>query len=205
MIKNCLSATTAVLLLALLDSTTPATANTVIVKSLGSILENSVSLPSTSLPGSGGTFTYYYEFTIPKSEFISASMSISGPEANQIPMNEGSFVLANWTSTGSSSPFIPSGSTVKSETISAPAPGGQGAFLGLLGSLGNGDLEPAGNYFIEIAGTSAGGNFQLAVDGNVTATAPELSTWAMLIIGFAGLGLAGYDKRRKGRLSRAIA
>ena len=35
------------------------------------------------------------------------------------------------------------------------------------------------------------------VPGDVTATAPESSTWAMMILGFAGLGFAGYRKSRK--------
>ena len=35
------------------------------------------------------------------------------------------------------------------------------------------------------------------VMGGVTATAPEPSTWAMMILGFAGLGFAGYRKSRK--------
>lgn len=33
---------------------------------------------------------------------------------------------------------------------------------------------------------------------NVAAAAPELSTWAMLLIGFACLGFAGYRRARKG-------
>jgi hypothetical protein len=36
-----------------------------------------------------------------------------------------------------------------------------------------------------------------SVMGGVTATAPEPSTWAMMILGFAGLGFAGYRKSRK--------
>ena len=43
-------------------------------------------------------------------------------------------------------------------------------------------------------------NSRTALDyvmGGVTATAPEPSTWAMMILGFAGLGFAGYRKSRK--------
>jgi hypothetical protein len=35
------------------------------------------------------------------------------------------------------------------------------------------------------------------VAGGVTATAPEPSTWAMMVLGFAGLGFAGYRRTRK--------
>jgi hypothetical protein len=193
------SCTSTVVLAALLSSSASANTNIIIVDDLGSINESSVSLPSTKMPGSGDTFTYYFEFSLPMAEYVSASMSISGPVANQIPSNDGSFILSNWTSTGSSAP---SGATIEDVTISAPAPGGESAFLGTMTSMG--DLEPAGSYYIEIAGTSAGGSLQLAVDGNVTAAAPELSTWALLLLGFAGLGYAGYGKRRTGRLSEAI-
>jgi PEP-CTERM motif len=36
-----------------------------------------------------------------------------------------------------------------------------------------------------------------SVTGGVTATAPEPSTWAMMLLGFVGLGFAGYRKSRK--------
>ena len=35
------------------------------------------------------------------------------------------------------------------------------------------------------------------VGGGVTASTPEPSTWAMMVLGFAGLGFAGYRKARK--------
>ncbi len=33
--------------------------------------------------------------------------------------------------------------------------------------------------------------------GNGTAAAPEPSTWAMMLLGFAGLGFVGYRQRQK--------
>ncbi len=35
------------------------------------------------------------------------------------------------------------------------------------------------------------------VAAGVTATVPEPSTWAMMMLGFAGLGFAGYRRSRK--------
>jgi PEP-CTERM motif len=35
------------------------------------------------------------------------------------------------------------------------------------------------------------------VAGGVTATAPEPSTWAMMLLGFAGLGFAGYRRSQR--------
>jgi hypothetical protein len=41
---------------------------------------------------------------------------------------------------------------------------------------------------------------KLAIDGNVTTLAvPESSTWAMMLVGFAGLGFAGYHGAREQR------
>ena len=59
--------------------------------------------------------------------------------------------------------------------------------------------------FVEITGVSGGGSLRLAIDVNATAipdpvtstSAPELSTWAMLLLGFAGLGFAGYRASRR--------
>ena len=35
------------------------------------------------------------------------------------------------------------------------------------------------------------------IAGGVTATVPEPSTWAMMLLGFAGLGFAGFRRSRK--------
>ena len=40
--------------------------------------------------------------------------------------------------------------------------------------------------------------------GTVVAT-PEPSTWAMMLLGFAGLGFAGYRKSQRGRIAPSIA
>jgi len=62
-------------------------------------------------------------------------------------------------------------------------------------------LAPAGSHSIEIAGLSAG-DFSLSIDGNVTAISdpnsvaaepvPELSTWAMIAVGFACMAFLGW-------------
>lgn len=188
-------ACSSVALLATLFNSPTSAATTEIVYNLGSILEDSVSFPSTKMPSSGGAFDYYFEFSVPENEYISASVSISGPTSDQIPANNGSLTLAEWTSTGASSPFVPSGATIQSELISAPANGGQGAFIGTMTALG--DLVPAGNYYVEISGVRGTGPLQLAVDGNLTGVAPEPSTWAMMLVGFLGLGFVGYRQSKR--------
>jgi hypothetical protein len=39
------------------------------------------------------------------------------------------------------------------------------------------------------------------VSGDVVASVPEPSTWAMMLLGFASLGFAGYRKARTARLA----
>ena len=42
-----------------------------------------------------------------------------------------------------------------------------------------------------------GGGHSRVFDNFVSATVPEPSTWAMMLVGFAGLGFAGYRWTRK--------
>ena len=85
--------------------------------------------------------------------------------------------------------------------VSAPSSlGGESAVVGSATPFG--DFEQAGNYFVEVSGTSGVGTLRLkglAIDGNVTTLAvPEPSTWAMFGIGFAGLAAMGLTRRRRG-------
>jgi hypothetical protein len=177
-------------------------ATTITVQNLGSILNDSVSFPSTKTPGAGKTFEDFFEFTLPTAEYITASMSISGPMADQIPAGKGQLTLSTWTSTSGVSPFIPLGSVIEQATLSAPSSGGQTAVVGSFTPFG--DFEAAGTYFVEVAGTSGLGTLRLAIDGNVTTlgAVPEPSTWALMMLGFAGLGYAAV---RKTRSATAIA
>jgi hypothetical protein len=177
-------------------------AATITVENLGSILNDSVSFPATKTPGAGKTFEDFFEFTLPTAEYITASMSISGPISDQIPAGKGELTLSTWTS--GVSPSIPLGSMIEQATVSAPSSGGQSAVVGSATPFGG--YEPAGAYFVEVSGKSGSGGFKLAVDGNVTTLAvPEPSTWAMFGIGFAGLAAMGLTRRRGSRESARYA
>ena len=179
-------------------------ATSITVQDLGSILNDSVSFPSTKTPGSGQTFDDFFEFTLPTAEYITASMSISGPIVDQIPSGKGHLSLFTWTSTSSSSPFIPLGTLIEEATVSDPSKGGQSAVVGTFTPFG--DYEAAGTYFVEVAGMSGAGSLKLAIDGNVTTlSAPEPSTWAMFGIGFLGLAAVGLRRRRNDRESARYA
>ncbi|HWY80926.1 MAG TPA: PEP-CTERM sorting domain-containing protein [Roseiarcus sp.] len=170
-------------------------ATTITVQNLGPILNDSVSFPSTKTPGAGQTFQDFFEFTLPTAEYITASMSLSGPIPDQIPAGTGELTLSTWTSTMGG---IPLGSVIEQATVSAPSLGGESAVVGSATPFG--DFEQAGTYFVEVSGTSGLGSLRLAIDGNVTTLAvPEPSTWAMFGIGFAGLAGMGLTRRRGNR------
>src|SRR5271154_3241414 len=98
------------------------------VENLGPILNDSVSFPSTKTPGASKTFEDFFEFTLPTAEYITASMSISGPISDQIPAGKGELTLSTWTS--GVSPSIPLGSVIEQATVSDPSSGGQSAVVG---------------------------------------------------------------------------
>jgi hypothetical protein len=58
------------------------------------------------------------------------------------------------------------------------------------------DIDLTFDYTL-VADGSGGFGFDFAVGG--IAPAPEASTWAMMLIGFAGLGYAGYRRVREPR------
>jgi hypothetical protein len=61
-------------------------------------------------------------------------------------------------------------------------------------SFGFADVTPA----VGITGTGTLASATMSVSGTISATVPEPSTWAMLGLGFAGMGLLGLTRRRKG-------
>jgi hypothetical protein len=86
-----------------------------------------------------------------------------------------------------------------------------GADLVALGATGTGDqFSPAGNELITITGlasfttatfssTANAFEFSLATPIGITGTTPEPSTWAMMMLGFAGLGYAAFRRNSKGQ------
>jgi hypothetical protein len=160
------------------------------VENVGSILNESLALPAEDTPGSSIGFQEYFEFTLPTRETVTLSMSDSGFGNEQVV--GGVFSVNTQTSTGPGPLFIPAGALIDSTGLNSFV-GGQEALLGP-------NVLGAGSYFAELSGVSGGSPIHLAIDGTVTAAAtPELSTWAMLVVG-AGFMAWGANTRRRARL-----
>ncbi len=178
--------------LAAVVTAAPVGATTLTVHDLGTVMNDSVNF--TPVNTSAGMNTDIFEFELPTTQFVSASLSISGPVSDQLT---GTFNLNDWTSTGTVAPFVPMGALIESASIT-PHAGGETAVVGTFTPMG--DLLAAGNYFVQVEGNvPVGATLSLDVDGNVTGVAavPEPSTWAMMAIGFGLLGFAG--RRRVAR------
>jgi PEP-CTERM motif len=72
-----------------------------------------------------------------------------------------------------------------------------------LSSGGSNDVTPNSFYGFQesskdIAYLTLTDGYVAAIGGLSIATVPEPSTWAMMLLGFAGLGFAGYRASRKG-------
>ncbi len=88
-----------------------------------------------------------------------------------------------------------------------------GSTLTVTGTVDFADIAPVGGgYQVELVlqNTLPGGGGSVAwLDGGTTglsySAVPEPSTWAMMLLGFAGLGFAGYRRARAGRATLAAA
>jgi hypothetical protein len=169
----------------------PAKAVVVTVEDIGSILNESLPLPAEQTPGLGAAFAQYFEFNIPVAETVTLSMSDSATGNRQV--TAGFLSLNDWTSTGSTPPFIPAGALIESSPI-VNVVGGQESTVLPRGVA-------AGDYFAEISGLSGASPIHIAIDGTATATVPEASTWAMLTLGFGLFGFAGLWRGRMRRLA----
>jgi hypothetical protein len=82
--------------------------------------------------------------------------------------------------------------------------------IGMSGVLGEGmQGNSADNQLVTIRGLDPFTTVTFATTGNAfeftLASVPEPSTWAMMLLGFAGLGFAGYRKAQGGRIAPSAA
>ena len=171
----------------------PTSAATVVVENVGSILNQSVALPAEATPGMGQSFAQFFEFSLPTTESITASVSDSAPAA--LKVSGGTLDLNFHTSTGIGPLFIPAGALIDTATF-VNTLGGQEATVGP-------DVLTAGNYFVDVTGISGTSPIRLAIDGTVTGivSTPEPSTWTMIGLGFGVMAFMGFKSSRKDRLA----
>ena len=70
----------------------------------------------------------------------------------------------------------------------------------LVGGFGGPSWECAGSYSCYVP---EGGLTRYIASGSATGSVPELSSWGMMALGFAALGLAGYRKAMSGQAAFA--
>jgi hypothetical protein len=169
-------------------------ATQITVDNIGAVLNESLALPAQDTPGSGIGFQEFFEFTLPTSETVTVSMSDSATGAELIA--GGALSLNDFTSSAPVSPFQPIGALIESSALNNVL-GGQEATV-------SPDVLTAGSYFVELSGVSGSAPIHIAIDGTITAVStPELSTWAMLAIGFGLLWCIG--RNRQWRLQDELA
>jgi PEP-CTERM motif len=75
-------------------------------------------------------------------------------------------------------------------------PGSSSPYVVEIGFTATGPTEA-----LNLAQFSSGNSQQSPIVGPITVSVPEPSTWAMMALGFAGLGFAGYRRTRKAALA----
>ncbi len=136
---------------------------------------------------SNGAFDYAYQFDVtgPAPQFyISVSETDTTPRGKNGIQNG---VIELYSGTA------PAGSLLDfADILPYPSSGSQSA------NINYGSILNTGSYYVELKGTEAGASsYTIHVGDTVTVTGvPEPSTWAMMALGFVGLGVAGYRKAK---------
>ena len=131
------------------------------------------------------------DFTITMDPTVNIDTTTMGLNITSFTLPYGSAYLYN----SASSLLVLATFPVPSGFLDAPSSYGVGIFdpFGVSPNLG----ASAFNY-VDSNGVGFGALQQSLTASAITAGVPEPSTWAMLLLGFVGLGFAGYRAKRKG-------
>jgi hypothetical protein len=188
---------------------TAANAATVFVQSVGSITDPTTASAAGSIfpaISSSGTYEDFMVFNVtgPNNAF-----SFAGSETNNGSNSASSyFAPGSWLglyscgaivgcgSVAPNTPPSPAGILVTSDPISAKIPVGSGFVQTAAIDWSN---LPRGPYYMELYGTVVG-HTTFVPTANFTVTGiPEPPAWAMMALGFAGLGYAAFRRSGKNR------
>lgn len=125
-----------------------------------------------------GAFTYDFTLSLSSLADFSAALTQSFTNAaNKISNLEIALYKGS----------IGSGSLITSSFASL-ATGGQSAAIAYNGAL-------AGSYYLEVTGSAPSGGLNFSGDITTVAAVPEPATWAMMMLGFLGVGFIAYRRR----------
>lgn len=201
--------------LALMASASTAGAVVVVVEQLGSLSDL---FPPGGAGGSNfpsitttGDYAEYLVFTVTGNSPLSFSASETNNGSTLLAsfFSSGTLELFKCASTdcGSTGPTVaptPVGGAILTDPISAKIPITATSFFQDT-QISSATLT-TGSYFVELIGTVGAPDhtaFLPSVNLTVLSTVPEPSTWAMLVLGFAGLGYAAF-RRSKSPLVEAV-
>jgi hypothetical protein len=155
--------------------------------------------------------------TVDESVFPGGSTSLPSPFVTALQLTisgassgNGTFTLTDFNSlrfyTPSTSDHLDLSQNLIGQTLSSGC--AYGTSVGSCGNgnggdfniFGNNSLDPIGAWYFQLQ-TSGGSGDSLLVT-SISAAVPEPSTWAMMILGFAGVGFMAYRRRNKPAMLR---
>ena len=144
-----------------------------------------------------GAFTDYFKFSI-ASNMVLSNVSFTDSVARPSHrITGGNLQLFNCATNCTGTLLAPTGSLISAGPILNPSPLSTSQFA----ALGPDLLVTAGAYFLKLSGNAPVVSVTYGGVINLSSAVPELDTWAMMLIGFAGLGFMA--SRRRQSLSAA--
>jgi hypothetical protein len=137
-----------------------------------------------------GAFTSYVKFQLGAPVFGSVSYSNTAAAGGAI--SGGNLVLDSCSTNCFGNVLTPTGVFINGSPL-ITLPGGTVQFAGF-----GPDSLSSGNYFLKLTGSIPAGRPDLPYTGTITVASavPEPGTWAMMMLGFAGLAFASTRRRK---------
>ena len=142
------------------------------------VLGSNPSTPYFVIGTGSGSFSYDFTFSLTALADFSATLSQSFTNAaNKISNLELSLYRG----------MVGSGTLITSSPASLST-GGQLTAISYNGAI-------AGSYYLEVTGTAPSADLNFSGDITTVAAVPEPATWAMMMLGFLGVGFVAYRRR----------